>query len=180
MSGFKKVLYEPAWQKLRVSCLAEYSDIGGFTTREGVEANLSKLLAYINDHDIDSIERAVRIWRVLNLLNAVLMGYSGQGMRNTILNVLVNDCRDFVQKLHNSALVQKAADLWSWEDVARELQVMYDEDLIWFGRIRANLKNRVDVAEERRRRKGKNDVGVTREELLKFVDMMDALCVIPC
>lgn len=101
MIASKQVLYNVAWQKLRVSLL------GGWTTAEGTTANINRLRAYINAKASDDNEELSRLWRSLNLLNAIRMGYSGQQLTGSRQDDLVREYRDTVSKEYK-ALKSKA------------------------------------------------------------------------
>ena len=86
-------LYSSYWQGLRVGMLAEHSTVGGWTTVTGTEQNLEKCWRYIDQRDITAEQYYLRLWRVLNALNAVRMGYSGQGKANSAPDKLVLEAR---------------------------------------------------------------------------------------
>src|SRR5690349_12497286 len=88
----KLVLYDVEWQAMRVQLLASNNDYGGFGTVEGVKKNIAKLHEYVQEsygwceHNLATsskgcsmcIETYCRHWRVLNLLNATLLGYGSR------------------------------------------------------------------------------------------------------
>lgn len=88
MQAQKLTLYNVSWQALRVSLL------GKWTSTAGTVANLRDLEVYLAQSP--AAERLSRLWRVLNALNAVRMGNSGQGAANTERDVLVREFRDKV------------------------------------------------------------------------------------
>lgn len=88
MNAQKQSLYNVSWQCLRVRML------GGWTTVEGTQRNIAALRAYLQIPRLS--ERHTRLWRVLNLLNAVRMGNSGQGKAGSEHDQLVRDFRDQV------------------------------------------------------------------------------------
>jgi hypothetical protein len=91
------LLYCSRWQALRVGCLKAYSNDGGWTTTEGTERALQQLGEYTGDGG--TVENTlVRLWRVINCLNAVRMGYSGQGLRGTESDQLVTAVRNELQQ----------------------------------------------------------------------------------
>lgn len=68
----KQSLYWPRWQAIRVGLL------GGWTTLEGTRRNLATVKNYLQAAAGTEMETTAT-WQVLNLLNAVRMGNSGQG-----------------------------------------------------------------------------------------------------
>lgn len=96
MNAHKQVLYNVAWQKLRVSLL------GGWTSVKGTRENIDKLSNYVDAATSDA-ERLSRLWRVLNCLNAVRMGNSGQGKAGSVHDLLVLEFRVLVSRLYDNA-----------------------------------------------------------------------------
>lgn len=92
MKAQKLTLYNVEWQSLRVSLLGSWND------SKGVESNIIKLLCYLHG-DIN----ISKLWRALNLLNAVRMGYNGQGLINSEMDNLVKTFRDAIQALYRQA-----------------------------------------------------------------------------
>lgn len=91
----KHCLYSVPWQTLRVDLL------GNWTTTEGAKENLARLTNYIgfgvdrkNPQLRDKSNAFTRTWQVRNLLNAVRMGYSGQGVFESERSKLVEEYRD--------------------------------------------------------------------------------------
>ena len=190
----KKVLYRPSWQKLRVSCLAQNHPNGGFNTLEGTTDNLARLNNYIQDtmgSDINAApqyvqeecarmrfslqeERACRIWRVLNLLNATRMGYSGQGKRGSEMDRAVEAYRNVVQQWYDGSTVVRVEPKWDWDVVQWELETMWREERYWFTKIWDDLSRRGKVAAKRR---VGQSIGIdkTRPELLKFLGIMETI-----
>jgi hypothetical protein len=67
-------VYEVGWQKLRVSTLAPNRKDGGWGTHIGVQRNLITMAKYLDGtNDPEEVRR--RQYRVLNMYNAVLLGY---------------------------------------------------------------------------------------------------------
>lgn len=85
-------LYDIEWQCLRVQLL------GNWDTLEKVNDNLDRLDAYIQpDVDTSTETYITRLYQVLNLLDAVRMGYSGQGVSLSKEDIEVMGYRDIVQ-----------------------------------------------------------------------------------
>lgn len=74
------VLYETKWQLIRIGCLAVNQQYGGWTSDRGTEENIKVLKDYALSPPVSIHEKQYRIYRCLNLCNAVRMGYSGQGV----------------------------------------------------------------------------------------------------
>lgn len=99
------LLYDVEWQTLRVSCLQKNSATGGWVTAEGVTQNLERMRAYLLQGENDPAELQRRRWRVLNALNAVRMGYSGQQRFHTSLSGAVQQLRDEVSDAYKASKV---------------------------------------------------------------------------
>ena len=99
MNSQRLTLYDVEWQILRVNLLkGNQKGGGGFTTPEGTKANITRLKTYLGKSP--SVDK---LWRVLNLLNAVRMGNSGQGKAGSDHDNAIKDYRDEVQVLYNKA-----------------------------------------------------------------------------
>jgi hypothetical protein len=98
MNKQKLTLYDWDWQNLRVSLLKSSPGEGGFTGLEGTRANLAALKNYLGTKPSKD-----KLWRVLNLLNAVRMGNSGQGKRGSEHDKLVAEFRDRVSEQYKTA-----------------------------------------------------------------------------
>lgn len=82
-------LYDVEWQCLRVSLL------GSWTSLHQVERNLEMLSAYIyGGVPISEAALISRMYRVLNLLNAVRMGHHGLQMNDTEISQAIVIYRD--------------------------------------------------------------------------------------
>lgn len=152
MSLHKEVLYDVEWQSLRVSLL------GYFTTPGGVDRNVKKLQEYLNTVDV------VRYWRVLNLLNAVRMGYHGQKVAGTEQDKKVIAYRDHVQELYHICK-DNFPTSWDWSKVEKDLQDLYVKDNETFEKIWANLSLR-------RKNAAKRPHEMKRDELKFFLNLM--------
>jgi hypothetical protein len=80
-------LYNIEWQTLRVSFL------GKWNAYDSARANLLQGLEYITAAS-DLNEQYTRLWRMVNLLNAVRMGYSGQNRLDSDVALMVAQWRD--------------------------------------------------------------------------------------
>lgn len=97
LSPQKMALYDVAWQAMRVSFL------GKWNTPEGAADNLARLIKYIEHahNGTDGDEVLSRLWRGLNLLNAVRMGYSGQGLTGSDMDQSVVRVRNMISKFYH-------------------------------------------------------------------------------
>jgi hypothetical protein len=64
-------VYDAQWQCVRVDLLGKWNDM------KGLEDNLDKCMVYANAGTTNLFSRT---WRVINCLNAVVMGWHGQGV----------------------------------------------------------------------------------------------------
>jgi hypothetical protein len=178
VTGMRSVLYEFAWQKVRVGCLRKYNFRGGWTTEAGVEQNLFTLDQYLAlGEALGPPEESVRIFRVVNLLNATRMGYSGQRMgalgeaRDRIekLDDTVKDFRDAVHEgwEYNKQAVIDVGFNWSWPEVEEGVRKGLETDPGWFDAIFEDLQRREAQASK------KVDPKLTRSELRQFLSIMD-------
>lgn len=137
----KLVVYDCDWQCVRVRCLKEHSENGGWTTIEGTVDNLEKLDAYMKAHT-DSNDAQMRIYRVLNLLAAVRMGYSGQGLKGKQVDILVEKSLALVRSVY-AGLVNFTlnSDEFMKQQEAK-YAILYTQDPEVFGIILNDLHNR--------------------------------------
>jgi hypothetical protein len=179
MSGNLAVLYDVEWQKLRVSLLAKNDSRGGFTTFKGVANNMRRLNDYVfgvgefrmgGDESITDEEMALRLWRAINLLNATRMGYSGQGKKGDVEDVLIESFRNSYRDAYTDRMktyVKKADRNWRWLKVFDDLKHLYAADKSAFDQIREDLLSR-----ERKARERHNHVDDTRHDLVLFLAFM--------
>jgi hypothetical protein len=122
----RSVLYDVEWQRLRISCLADRHKDGGWTTQEGVDDNLKRIEVYL--HAARSYgESQVRKYRINNALNAVVMGYNGQGragskQHRTVVNWRVENVSNYM-----TPFVRLASDAWDWDRVKTDLKRFWDD-----------------------------------------------------
>lgn len=171
------VLYRPSWQKLRVSTLKEHNPYGGMTTVEGAQDAMSRFDNYINDalpgivQYVDeeifrmrtsrSLEYDVRIYRVLNFMQATVNGLVSQPGMTHIANL-----NAYIQQLNeqvNHSSVVKMSNLWRWPVVKFELEKLWIEERYWFLAIRADMQERIIEKDK------------TNPDMLTFVGLMDEI-----
>lgn len=195
--GYRKVLYRPSWQRLRVSFLSENNPFGGFTSIVGTDDNLRRLNNYIFDAFSKTNEMAAapayvqaecarmkmalneefacRVWRGINLLNATHMGFSGMGLVGSEMDKEVVAYRDVLQSYYSTSDVQRSEANWNWDVVQFELEELWRNERYWFTKIYESLTKRNKTATKRRARTGGPQVDATRPELQKFLAIMEAV-----
>lgn len=168
-TSLRALMYDVRWQELRISCLAGLNRRGGWTTREGMVDNLRRLGMYLDEQGISETEKAVRVYRINNALNAVVMGYSGQGA-DALLASTVRAWRD-----HNvpreryvalSVRMDRMARYWDWAKVERDLGDLRVRDLAGFKFLEKDLL-----------RRSRNGSQRTRPDLYKFLEVMRSASV---
>jgi hypothetical protein len=103
-----QVMYSSAWQAVRVGLLGKWG------SEEGARENIEVLKQYIGDgQDLN------RVWRVLNLLNAVRMGFNGQRLIGSKMDELVIEFRIGVQLQYGKLLA-----------AGKKLQAVSDEETL--------------------------------------------------
>lgn len=163
MDNQKACLYDVEWQSLRVSLLSQNRKDSGFGSIEGTTANLDTLLKYLQSTSNDK-ETLYRSWRILNLLNATRMGFSGTGLKGSQQDQLVVDFRErFISSLFTS-LKHIGFSSWDWEKVEKDLINLYTSKREVFNSILKNLSMRKKNAQKRK--------AFNRPELLKFLGLM--------
>jgi hypothetical protein len=154
----KQILYEVPWQVLRVSLLAQNSEQGGWGTLKGTQHNISVLRKYISQ-DSSSV---ARVWRVLNLLAAVRMGFSGAKKTGSQKDMLVQkfqqDLSDYYHKVLKELPITD--ELLSEEDVVKQIVAAKVQDL---RSVYANLFVRWD----------KHRASEHRSELRQFLSLIE-------
>lgn len=173
--------------------LAEYSDFGGFTTEEGTLDNINTMTKYLletnpfSDFSTNAEafqdqqrmgvtmfeEHQMRVWRVLNLCNAVRMGYSGQGLASSKMDMEIVAFRANATKDYNAdnieTVMSRIGDIQWWTVVKTELKAQAKMDPLSFNRTQENLLLRWNNAY---RKAGKNALH-TRSELHRYLEAMD-------
>lgn len=179
----RQILYRPSWQALRVSLLAKHGN--GWITVEGTKKNIAMLNHYVTMDDellfeqgvreASSMgyafeqERAVRLYRVINLLNATRMGNAGQGQKDSPHDQLVMEYRN---SLHQRQNVMYMKDLtitdqaWKAHVIKAELITLFVHRRPYFDMVYDDLMMRAYQAQKRPGGMGK------RSELLDFLDQM--------
>ncbi len=184
MTSVRSLVYDVTWQELRVGTLSENRSDGGWTTIDGAHANLKSLRIYLSTLRTETFSEfrmqltpnevmAARHYRVINMLNATRMGYSGQKLQGSEQDELVRKFRNRVQNAvqvilsdYDAALVS-AASKWDWESVELELKWLLNHNPNCFDRIKVSVNKRAGVATKRGR-----VINQTRKELVTFCDLI--------
>lgn len=161
MSTSKAVMYDVGWQVMRVDMLdtwkTEYKD------------NLVELSLYMSAPESEGVERVRRYWRVLNYLNAIRMGFSGQGLRDHPCDVAVKEFRDAVSKGYRRLHANETEGLgrWDWGRVQMDVRFLFQNDPEAFQAVWKDLRKRERTA-------GARDTGLqNREELVTMLRMFE-------
>lgn len=157
LDPFKLVLYNFEWQALRTSL--------DFSNLESTEICIKKLSDYLGDQ-----EDVNKVWRVLNLLSATRMGFSGQrsilkdsGRLADLENrdELVKSLRErLTKKFEGMDKTKIAPD--SRSSMADDLHKASKEDV---DRVYTSLKSRYD----------KSDESIHRPELAFYLKLMESV-----
>lgn len=132
-----------------------------------VDFNITSLQAYARAIDVD--DRAERIYRVLNLFNAVLLGFSQGYNRGRLVDPAIRKRVEYVRDhwTHEHYLHPLPHKTWNWDQVIKDLAETWMEPLD-FKELRTNLKRRLQTAKQRG-----VDPRVTRPELLTFLQLLE-------
>lgn len=165
MNYSKECLYDVGWQSLHCRMLGKWGN------NYGVKQALEMLEGYWS-YRVD--DRSERIWRTLNLLNAIKLGWEQSStMPGDEMVARVCEMYNKMTRLHSRNMTDPDYTLdlrvWNWDKVAEDLRMLSDRT---FKEIKANIGRRVKSA-ERRAAKGGVDVKATREELFYFVALLE-------
>ncbi len=151
-------LYNVEWQVIRCSMLGTWFNL------RTAKKNYDVLKTYVADAKEDKVELKRRLWRVVNYLNAVRMGYSGSGKTGGDVDELLVSSRQAYQDAYHSLDIDMGE--WDWEEVKRDLHDLDQTDRKAFLAILKNLEMRKDFSIKK--------IGTLkyRSELVIFVDMM--------
>lgn len=180
----RELMYRPSWQGLRVSFLSENRTDGGWTTYEGTQANLKELDYYVigeeqfSDYKLEAasmgwsgnVELSVRLYRAINCLNAVRMGYSGQSLQDSQQDQSVMTLRNAFRTMQTLGYKQDLAlaeTRWDWRVIEKEAKWYWDNRPDVFESVEGNLIKRYGFA-----MKSQSDVSKTRRELVTFLEIL--------
>jgi hypothetical protein len=149
MEPRKLTLYDVTWQEMRTRC--------AWATYPDVVFSINKLRTYLWDRGQPSYSK---LWRVLNLLNAVRMGYHGMKIVGSPQDCLVVEFRDEVSSFY------KSLDGPSIFEIPTSTQIERD----W---IRLTQGARVRILASLQSRLSKHSESKHREELRWFLGIVD-------
>lgn len=141
----KQVMYEPFWQMIRVSLLGSWND------PNKVRQNLMLLGKYCND-DRTTLNHT---HRVINLLAAVRMGYSGQKLTGSLQDRLVQKKLLYLRELEFNlknvfkrelVAVTDAEVIFRWDMVPEEKRKAIIQDLSKRQKLHKDSRYREDLA----------------------------------
>jgi hypothetical protein len=151
----KLSLYDVEWQCLRVSLLAKYRPDGGWATVKGTSHNLADLEVYVGGvHPTD----VTKVWRVLNLLAAVLLGYGSKKIE--CARLVRRYHRELGKVYHDLLIAGKQLEVPSVAAIKRSLKAAPREEV---ERVYLDLHNRWEQHKESPHRK----------ELRWFLDLVE-------
>jgi hypothetical protein len=189
MNSKRLTIYDATWQSIRVSLLKENHHKGGWTTYGGTLANINAIKSYLESKGLSFVmleqygdthviqeylaadvpHMCAALYRVVNCLNAVRMGYSGQGLKNSAQDMVVQRFRDEMSALFfnlqewNDYTFEGITNHKAWEQFQlSSLRRLSHEQ---FSAIYYNLAFRRDKAI-------KNNQQESRPELFWYVDLM--------
>jgi hypothetical protein len=151
----KQILYDVEWQILRTQLLAKNNATGGWASVFGASCNVQRLKNYLGQKPT-----LAKVWRVLNLLDAVRMGYSGQQRTGSFLDNQVKKEREKLSKLYKDMISQYSFEIPSEEETIRDITKAPEEDL---------KKVYVDLYS----RWSKHRTSTYRGELRRFLDLIE-------
>lgn len=163
----RSLIYNVRWQTIRVSMLDSWN------TTVAVVENIDELRSYLTEvyNSGNDAEYLTRCYRIINYMNAIRMGFSGQGFTGTNVDDLVLNFRIEVQKAQADiiAKIEKGfhVEPIKWEDVEKDLRSLYYDDVNMFKEIKTDLGKRRGAALKR------HNTDKHRPELLMFLDLMD-------
>ena len=151
----KQILYDVEWQILRTQLLAKNNARGGWASVFGASCNLQRLKNYLGKKPT-----IARVWRVLNLLDAVRMGYGGQRRTGSFQDKQVKKERERLSKLYSCMVSQDSFEISSEEETIRDIAKAKEEDL---KKVYVDLYSRWD----------KHKSSSYRGELRRFLDLIE-------
>ena len=157
-----EIIYDTNWQVIRISLLGNFTDLG-------VYKNIEILKDYI-DTSNNKNDELTRIWRIINLLNAVRMGISGTKRVNSYCDNVVKSLRNELQVQYKVLLSEGAVLLrLDWEMTENQLKELYEKNILTFDKIFKSLINRKKFTMKK--------VGTlsNRNELVRYINVMETI-----
>lgn len=162
MSYAKANLYDIYWQALRASLLTK------FVTEDGMKDNLEKLDAYRLKSVPGTYGRFIRLWRIINLLNGVRMGFHGMKLVDTPVDMMLLAFRSNMQKEYQNLKKAYSFKPVDWIKVENDVKSFKRANPVLYKEVFDNLSKRIDFA------KLKTGTLSFRNELVRFVSLMQA------
>lgn len=131
--GMYAMAYEPLWQSLRASCREQWSQLA--TAR----ACCARLELYMHRN---SRERAVRTWRVFNLLNAVPINKLGTAGIHAIEYAAADYIIAYQDVVRKAFHEMEPPSEWDWTITRHGLIVMYRKNPEWIVYMFRQLQGR--------------------------------------
>jgi hypothetical protein len=155
------LIYDVQWQQIRVHMLNRWTNI------EGIRKNLQLLDEYLLYSDTTRDE-FIRLYRILNALNAVRMSFHGTGHVNSVPDKILQCYREGIQDSYRRLSERFTfRDIpWSWDKVKEDLVLLYQQQPSEFDAIYTDLKKREYQAKKRNTLKN-------RPSLIKFLKLIE-------
>jgi signal transduction histidine kinase len=159
MKNIRKIAYyNIEWQIIRM-------EMRTFNSLENCIANRTVLEKYVAD-SLNETQQIIRLWRVINLLNATRMGFHGCGYVGSSMDAELVSFRDTLQKMLTdlqSHLNVTLADVLSDNQINSSMLVQLKKDKpVFYQLLLDDLRKRYS-----------NGTAETRPQLLEFIEMMD-------
>jgi hypothetical protein len=154
-SPHKQILYDVEWQILRTQLLAKNNATGGWASVYGTSCNLKRLNEYLGLRP-----SLAKIWRVLNLLDAVRMGYSGQQRIGSFQDKKVKEERDRLSRIYKNTISHYSFEIPSEEETIQDI-------------VKASGKELKNVYTDLSVRWDKHRSSSCRGELRRFLDLIE-------
>ena len=157
-----EIVYDTNWQVIRISLLGNFTDLE-------VYKNITILKDYI-DTSNNKNDELTRIWRVINLLNAVRMGINGTKRVDSYCDKAIKQFRNELQARYKVLLSEGAVLLkLDWRETENQLKDLYNKNILVFNKIFKSLSNR--------KKSTMKKVGTlsNRNELIRYINIMEEI-----
>lgn len=161
-----KIIYDFEWQKMRVGFL------GTWRAHNTAMQNLATLREYVMGAD-DDVERARRLYRVYNLIDAVILSYKSHPPTTADTWEIMNLEILRTQRLHNPMLENSDQPYGEWDWDTAEVQVLraalYDK--LSVKKVLQNLNKRLNS--KRQNRVHLHFDNHTPESLIRYIRILE-------
>lgn len=161
MDTMRMQVYNARWQIIRASML------GTWTMLSSTVKNIEELQAYIDEAAAGSSEKAARLYRVINYMNAIRMGFHGQKMVGCYADEHVTEFRNKLQLIRDAMPADIQMPAIDTTKLRVEYESMYRENRAAFKDVHKDLKKRYTNASKRNR--------LNRPELEFMLDMLETI-----